>query len=270
MSQLASCPSDALPPITWSKLPADFVLPDEPVESLVQPLLAAALTEALDLAGWIAAEMLIASNMAICAKIDGKTVVKAPDWFYVSRAFPVAEGAIRRSYAPHTEGDVPAVVMEFLSETDTGEYSIRPTYPYGKLWFYEQIVRVPIYVIFEPSSGLLEVRQLNPSGSYERQAPDAQGRYWIPSMGLSLGVWHGRRLENTIHWLRWWDESGNLLLWGFERLAEERQRVEQERQKAEQAELELEQERQKAEQEKARADRLAARLKAMGIDLEAE
>jgi Uma2 family endonuclease len=263
MSHLASCPSDALPSITWEKLPDDFVLPDEPVESLVQPLLAAALTEALDLAGWIAVEMLIASNMAICAKIDGKTVIKAPDWFYVPRAFPVAEGAIRRSYAPHTEGDVPAVVMEFLSETDTGEYSIRPTYPYGKLWFYEQIVRVPIYVIFDPSSGLVEVRQLNPSGNYERQTPDTEGRYWMPLMNLSLGVWHGRRLKNTIHWLRWWDESGNLLLWGFERLAEEYQRVEQERQRAEQAELEL-------EQERARADRLAARLKAMGIDLEAE
>lgn len=37
--------------IVWEKLPADFVLPDDPVENINQPLLAAALTEALDLAG---------------------------------------------------------------------------------------------------------------------------------------------------------------------------------------------------------------------------
>ncbi len=60
----------------------------------------------------------------------------------------------------------------------------------------------------------------------------------------------------TAYWLRWWDQSGNLLLWGSEG-------IEQERERAEQAEL-------RAEGEKARADRLAAQLKAMGIDLEAE
>ncbi|MDJ0634975.1 MAG: Uma2 family endonuclease [Xenococcaceae cyanobacterium MO_188.B29] len=76
---------------------------------------------------------------------------------------------IRRSYTPHTEGDIPAIVMEFLSETDTEEYSIRPTYPYGKLWFYERIVQIPVYVTFDPSSGMLEVRQLK-SGAYEIQA----------------------------------------------------------------------------------------------------
>jgi hypothetical protein len=56
--------------------------------------------------------------------------------------------------------------------------------------------------------------------------------------------------------LRWWDQSGNLLLWGSER-------IEQTEQRAEQAER-------RAEGEKARADRLAAQLKARGIDLEAE
>jgi hypothetical protein len=32
-----------LPKITWEELPEDFILPDEPVESNLQPLLAAAL-----------------------------------------------------------------------------------------------------------------------------------------------------------------------------------------------------------------------------------
>ncbi|MGK7952771.1 MAG: Uma2 family endonuclease [Xenococcaceae cyanobacterium] len=226
------------PQIIWEKLPEDFVLPDKPVENITQPFLAAALTEALDLAGSIAPGMLIASNMGICAKVDGKTVLKAPDWFYVPRVLPVGEGVIRRSYTPHTEGDIPAIVMEFLSETDTGEYSIRPTYPYGKMWFYERIVQVPLYVTFDPSSGMLEVRQLK-SGAYEIQAPDAQGHYWIDSIGLSLGVWYGKRLEITTYWLRWWDKEGNLLLWGSEQVAQERQQTERERQRAESAEQEV-------------------------------
>lgn len=65
----------AKPEIIWEKLPANFILPDDPVESIAQPLLAAALTESLDLAGLITPEMLIASNMAIAVKINQKTVV---------------------------------------------------------------------------------------------------------------------------------------------------------------------------------------------------
>ncbi|MCG9891862.1 MAG: hypothetical protein MH252_12385 [Thermosynechococcaceae cyanobacterium MS004] len=38
-----------LPVVTWEKLPADFLLPDEPVESTLQPLFAAALRESLEL-----------------------------------------------------------------------------------------------------------------------------------------------------------------------------------------------------------------------------
>ncbi len=206
------------PQIIWEKLPEDFVFPDEPAENMAQPLLAAALTEALALAGLITAEMLIASNMAICVKVNEKIVVKAPDWFYVPRVFPEADSVIRHSYTPYTEGDLPTVVMEFLSEIETGEYSIRPTYPYGKIWYYERILRVPIYVIFDPSDGMLEIRRLNSSGNYEIQTLDQQGRYFIPEMNLFLGVWHGKRWQNTIYWLRWWDSEGKMLLWGSERI----------------------------------------------------
>lgn len=243
--------------VAWEKLPPDFVLPDDPVENINQPLLAAALTEALDNYGFITDSMLIASNFGLCAKVNSKTVVKAPDWLYVTHVFPVAEAVVRRSYTPHAEGDVPAVVMEFLSETDAGEYSVRPTYPYGKMWFYERILQIPTYVIFDTDSGLLEVRQLI-SGRYEVQQPDEQGRYPIAAMGLSLGVWYGRRLETATYWLRWWDEQGNLLLWGSERLALEREKTEQERQRAEQ-------ERQRAEAAQQEVVRLLRKLRQAGL-----
>lgn len=37
--------------ITWEKLPDDFQLPDDPVDNIYQPALAAALTESLNQAG---------------------------------------------------------------------------------------------------------------------------------------------------------------------------------------------------------------------------
>ena len=230
--------------ITWEKLPDDFVLDDEPVENIDQPLLATALREILELAGRLQEGMLVASNFGICAILDGKIVLKAPDWVYVRSVPPVSTQEIRRSYTPNLEGEIPVVVMEFLSATVGDEYSSKPTYPPGKWFFYEQILQVPIYAIFEPVVGLLEVYQLDDSGRYQVQQPDARGRYWIEGIGLFLSIWQGTKAERTGHWLRWWDQNGQMLLWG--------------------AEL-VEQERLRAQQERLRAERLAAQLREAGI-----
>jgi hypothetical protein len=133
----------------------------------------------------------------------------------------------------HAEGDVPALVMEFISATEGGEYSINPHYPYGKWYFYERILQVPVYVIFHPKTGDLDVYRLG-TGKYEPQEADENRLYWIEDIGLFLGVWPGKKAEVTAYWLRWWDKSGNLLLWGSELVEQERQRAEQERQRAEQ------------------------------------
>ena len=202
--------------IKWEKLPDDFQLPDEPVENIYHPLLASALREILEIAGFITASMLIASNFGICANVNEKIVVKAPDWVYIPNVPAVAAGVIRRSYTPHAEGDVPAVVMEFLSDTEQGEYSAKSTYPYGKWYFYERILQVPIYAIFAPNDGTLEVHDLV-EGHYQLRQPDANGRYLIASIGLFLGVWQGTKAEVTANWLRWWDD-GNMLPWGVERV----------------------------------------------------
>jgi hypothetical protein len=52
-----------LPKITWEKLPDDFVLPDDPVDNNLQPLLAEALRESLELAGLFSESMLMATNL---------------------------------------------------------------------------------------------------------------------------------------------------------------------------------------------------------------
>lgn len=248
---LQTSPPTKEPIVLWEPLPANFVLPDDPVENVQHPWLAAALTDALDAANRIQPQMLIASNFALVATVNRKTIVKAPDWLYVPQVNPVAEGVIRRSYTPTLEGVPVAIVMEFLSDAETGEYSVRPTFPYGKLYFYEQILKVPTYAIFDPLELQLEVRRLE-DDRYVLQTPTPEGRFWIPELELFLGIWYGTRFEQTLHWLRWWDESGHLLLWGAEQ-------AEQERQRAKQAMSDLEAERQ-------RNALLIEKLQELGID----
>jgi Uma2 family endonuclease len=225
--------------VTWEKLPDDFILDDEPVDNINQPAIAAALTESLELAGLLPAQSLAMTNYGLCATVNGKTVVKAPDWGYVPQ-IRVPRKEVTRSYTPQLQGDFPAVVMEFLSDTEGGEYSIKPTYPPGKWFFYEQVLRVPNYIIFDPDSGLLEAYALNDTGQYKLRSPDTQQRFWLDELGLALGIWQGTRENRTGYWLRWWNDRGEMLPWGKER----------------------------AEQERQRAERLAAQLRAAGIEPE--
>ncbi|MEH2400940.1 Uma2 family endonuclease [Nostoc sp.] len=225
--------------ITWEKLPDDYKLPDDPVDNINQPALAAALTQSLELAGKLPPNALTPTNYGICATLNGRIVVKAPDWAYIPKISVDREEVIR-SYTPQLQGDIPVIVMEFLSDTDGTEYSVKPTYPPGKWFFYERILKVPNYIIFDPNSGSLEMYHLQNTEQYILQEPDENQSYWIAQMNLYLGVWQGTRENRAGKWLRWWDEQGNLLLWGGEL----------------------------AEQERQRAERLAAQLRAAGIEPE--
>lgn len=261
------------PVIIWELLPADYPLPDDPVDNIFQPLLAAALREALELAGLILPNVIIATNFGICTRIDDQTTIKAPDWVYIPNVIPTEIGANRRSYTPYTEGDRPTIVMEFLSDTDGTEYSMKPTFPYGKWYFYERILQVPVYVIFDPRPGTLEVYDLQ-NGKYELR-PQTNGRYWIESLQLYLGIWEGRKAEINACWLRFWDQQDNLLLWGQELiiqkeeiLALERQNLAQEQQEKIQAQLLLEQEQLEKIQAQQKIAQLRSQLISLGIDPE--
>jgi hypothetical protein len=85
-------------------------------------------------------------------------------------------------------------------------------------------------------------------------------------MELFLGTWQGTKEGRTGYWLRWWEQTGNLLPWALELIEQERQRTEQERQRAEQEHQRAEQERQRAEQEYQEKERLIAYLRSQGID----
>ncbi len=219
--------------ITWELLPEDFILDDEPVDNVNQPPIAAVLTESLELAGRLPSTALVTTNYGICATVNDKIVVKAPDWAYIKQ-INVAREEVKRSYTPNLQGDIPVVVMEFLSDAQGTEYSSKRTYPPGKWFYYEQILQVPNYIIFEPESGTLEVHRLDESG-YDLRTSDENNRYWLDEMQLFIGVWQGRRENREGYWLRWWDEAGNLLLWGIELVVQEREAKEQEREAKENA-----------------------------------
>lgn len=243
--------------ITWELLPEDFILDDEPVDNVNQPPIAAVLTESLELAGRLPSTALATTNYGICATVNDKVVVKAPDWAYVPK-INVAREEVKRSYTPYIQGDIPAVVMEFLSDAEGTEYSSKRTYPPGKWFYYEQILQVPNYIIFEPESGTLEVHRLDESG-YDLRSPDENNRYWLDEMQLFIGVWQGRRENRDGYWLRWWDEAGNLLLWGTELVQQEREAKEREREAKER-------EREDKENALKRLEELEQKLRDAGIE----
>ena len=260
--------------ISWDPLPPDYQLPDDPVDNFDQPILAAALREALKIAERITPTMLIATNFGICATVNGELVIKAPDWVYIPSVHPLPPGITRTSYTPQLDGDFPEMVMEFISKTPGGEYDTDSTFPYGKWFFYEQILQVPWYVIFNPATGAIEVYQFR-AGRYRLQQPNEKKRYWLAPLKLFLGVWSGTDPgdSRTGYWLRWWDRFGKVLPWGSEQWAWARRELQRERQEKEHEQQEKERERQEKEHERHEKElawqklkQLRERLRAAGID----
>jgi hypothetical protein len=273
-------PQLTTPVLAWVKPPEDFVLDDTPVENDAQPLLAGAMRESLELSDRIPKDSLVLSNFGLCVQIAGHLTLKAPDWFYTTRVNE--PGIPRKSYTPHLEGEVPDIVVEFISDADGEEYSSRPVTPFGKWFFYEQVLKVPVYVIFYPDLGLLELYNLT-AGRYVLEQPNVEGRHWIAALGLFLGPWRGWKENREGYWLRWWDERELILPWATEKVAQalsEKEQAVSEKEQAlsekeqalsekEQALSEKEQLQQQAALDKQRADRLAELLRSQGLDPDA-
>ena len=176
---------------------------------------------------------------------------EAPDWFYVPNVPPNIDGQIRRSYVLWPEHIAPLIALEFasgngdeerdslrdsfasrtpLSRTDEGVVT-KP----GKFWVYERVMRIPYYGIYQVNNGRLEVYRLI-DGYYQLLELNQRGHFPIAPLGVELGLWQGSYQNQTMLWLRWWDEEGNLLLIGDERAELERLRGEQQRERAESAE----------------------------------
>ena len=168
---------------------------------------------------------------------------EAPDWFYVPNVPPNIDGQIRRSYVLWREHIAPLIALEFASGNGDEERDLTPlsrtdegvvTKP-GKFWVYERVMRIPYYSIYQVNNGRLEVYRLI-DGYYQLLELNQRGHFPIAPLGVELGLWQGSYQNQTMLWLRWWDEEGNLLLIGDERAQLERLRGEQQRERAESAE----------------------------------
>ncbi|HBL60629.1 MAG TPA: hypothetical protein DDZ80_19900 [Cyanobacteria bacterium UBA8803] len=96
-------------------------------------------------------------------------------------------------------------------------------------------------------------------------------------MQVELGLWRGTYLNHPEQlWLRWWDESGNLLLTGKEEAEVERHRASVAEERASVAEERANLAQQQAQQEQQKRSQLTEHLKslspeqlqALGISLE--
>jgi Uma2 family endonuclease len=146
---------------------------------------------------------------------------EAPDWFYVPNVPPVLNNRSRKSYVLWKEYVAPLIAIEFVSgdgseeRDDTSPFS-SDNATAGKLWVYEQAIRIPFYAIYEVQKATVAVYELV-ANRYQLIAPNGRGHYPIPPMGVELGIWSGDYMNQTLPWLRWWDNSGKLLLSGDER-----------------------------------------------------
>lgn len=128
-------------------------------------------------------------------------------------------------------GLLPTTIIEFLSEStesrDRGE----------KFCIYRDIFKTEDYFLIDPETLYIEGFHLQ-KGHYTALRPESDGWFFVPSLGLYLGV--------TGPWIRLRTPQGELLSSGREsaeaekkKAEAERQKAEAERQRAEAAEAEL-------------------------------
>jgi Uma2 family endonuclease len=289
---------------TMDNLPSDDPLepglPDE-FHGLQPQLLA----ETLHLEGYDADNQFNAFDLNLYYDPEHLLWYKRPDWFLVVGVSRMYRGErSRSSYVIWDEQVPPAVVVEFLSPSteadDLGPFSSKTAakrkategaQPPSKFVVYEQILKVPHYIIFDEATLVLRHFRLLNGAYQEETVSDASPQIWIASLGIGLGIWQGRYRGLDQHWLRWCGEAGNWLLTEaeterfakeaaraareIERMAKEAERAEKEAERSakemERAAKEMERaakEMERAEKEAAQAEqqRLADYLRSIGLD----
>ncbi|NEP01298.1 MAG: Uma2 family endonuclease [Symploca sp. SIO2E9] len=182
---------------------------------------------------------------------------KRPDWFGVVGVSRLYDGRdLRLSYVIWQEQVSPLVIVELLSpgteEEDLGQTVSEPGKPPTKWQVYEQILRVPYYVVFSRYTDQMQGFCL--VGERYQKAQLTKGRLLIPSIELSLGLWRGSYENIERLWLRWMTASGDLIPLASEELSAAEQRAKAAEQRANAAEQEVR--------------LLRARLRELGIDSE--
>jgi len=207
-----------------------------------------------------AAQVFTGSDLNLYYDVRHPQWYKRPDWFGVvgvPRLYDQVD--MRLSYVVWQEGINPFVVVELLSpgteKEDLGEgegeklpsngngQSIQPESdhkPPRKWEVYEQILRIPYYVVFSRYSN--ELRAFKLVGAHYHALELLESQVWMAELGLGLGLWRGEYQGIGRLWLRWYDAQNNWIP------------------------TEAEQERQRAEQAESRLESMMQKLREAGID----
>ncbi len=230
-----------------SENPEEPGLPDEFHD--LQPQL---LSATFRLQDYVADQIFTASDLNLYYDVRHQLWYKRPDWFGVVGVPRLYQGKdMRLSYVMWQEGVSPFVVVELLSpgteDEDLGRAStpmpVMSDRPPSKWQVYEQVLRVPYYVVFDRYTDKLQVFHLS-SGHYEAMKL-LDNRLWIPELSIGLGVWQGTYQGIERLWLRWFDDSDEWIATVDEQVVVAEEALEQERR---------------------RSERLAQRLRDLGVD----
>jgi Uma2 family endonuclease len=216
MHQRSPAASPALPTMydLPSEDPQEPGLPDEFHD--LQPQL---LSRTLRLSQYSSSEIYTASDLNLYYDAEHTNWYKRPDWFLVVGVPRLYDGkGDRSSYVIWQEKVSPIVVVEFLSPgTDTddlGRFAPKPLAltlsdaPPLKFVVYEQILKVPHYVVYDKRDNHLRYFRLV-NGAYQEQAiATTNPRLWIPELAIGLGLWEGEFEGLPKVWLRWCDAIG--------------------------------------------------------------
>ncbi|MGB3694468.1 MAG: Uma2 family endonuclease [Spirulinaceae cyanobacterium] len=154
---------------------------------------------------------------------------KRPDWLGavgIPRLYEQRD--MRLSYVTWQEQANPYVVAEFLSpgtdKEDLGETESKPNEPPTKWQVYEQILRIPYYFIFSRYTD--EVKAFHLVGGHYEGMETYQGRWLLPELELSLGLWQGSFEGIERLWLRWYTLEGEMISLATEKLTQAQLREE--------------------------------------------
>jgi hypothetical protein len=244
---------------------------DQPVDSILQELLPGLLKAILIELWQERTDWLFGIDLGFYYRPDMPAI--APDGMLCLGIKEDNSENFRPSYVLWQEKVLPIFTLEVVSKTPGGERS-------KKMDIYESM-GILYYLVYAPLLKKKVRFQLYKlvKGKYVLQS-DGKQPYWMPEVGLGIGVERIRYVGGEREWLLWYNEQEVRYPTPTERVAIEQQRAELERQRSELAEQRAEAEKQRselaeqrAEVEKQRAEMaeqdnqaLRQRLRELGID----
>jgi Uma2 family endonuclease len=175
-------------------------------------------------------DIYVSGNTVVRFDPNQKQRFRGPDLYVVKG---VTDKGFRRSWRSWEENHKnPHFILELLSNS-TAHFDVT-----GKKDIYEQQLKTPEYVVYNPETGKLQGWRLV-QNRYQPITPNPQGWLWCEEIGLWLGLADYQFFQNrvTIQIPRFFDKTGQLLLTRDEAQA---QRAKAEKQRADLAEAKLE------------------------------